>query len=248
MSDGTWCERHTDLDVESPTLIEGLPGHGMVASIAVDRITDQLGLTHHGSVHSEELPAVMTFEDGRVRDLVRVYASAETELLTLQSDVPIPADAFDALAECILSDLVDSFERGVFLAGVPTRDEDDHGRVSGIATTDALEADLREADIALAEGAGIVGGVTGALAQACYHADVPAAILIVRASPYFPDPAAAKVLIEEALEPLVDFDVETAELEEQAAEIRTGKRQIAQQLKQQQEEQAPQPQGQSMFQ
>lgn len=247
MHEGTWCERHAELDVESPTLIEGLPGHGMVASIAVDRITDQLGLKHHGSVHSEDLPAVTTFENGRIRDLVRVYGGADPPLLTLQSDVPIPAEAFDSLAECILSDLIDSFGRAVFLAGVPAGDENDHGTVSAIATTDALETDLQAADIALAEGAGIVGGVTGALAQACYHAEVPAAILIVRANPYFPDPAAAKVLIEEALEPLVDFEVATAELEEQAAEIRKGKRRIAQQLKQQQGGQVDQPHGQSMF-
>jgi uncharacterized protein len=248
MHDGTWCERHTDIAVESPTLIEGLPGHGMVASIAVDRITDQLGLQHHGSVHSETLPSVTTFEDGRVRELVRVYAGSESGLLTLQSDVPIPADAFDALAECILSDLADSFGRAVFLAGVPAGDENEHGQVSAVATTDALEADLRDADIALTDGAGVIGGVTGALAQACYHADVPAAILIVQANPYFPDPVAAKALIEEALEPLVDFEVGTAELEEQAAEIRQGKQQIAQQLKRQQGEQASQPQGRDMFQ
>jgi uncharacterized protein len=183
MNAGTWCERHADLEVASPTLIEGLPGHGMVASIAADRITDRLGLEHYGSVHSEDLPAATTFEDGRVRDLVRVYAGAEPALLTLQSDVPIPPGAFDSLAECILSDLVGSFGRAVFLAGVPAQDEDDHGRVSAIATTDALETEIRATDIALAEGAGIVGGVTGALAQACYHADVPAAVLLVRANP-----------------------------------------------------------------
>jgi len=248
MSEGTWCERHGELTVESPTLIEGLPGHGMVASIAVDRITDQLDLTHRGSVHSEDLPPVTTFQDGRVRDLVRVYAGSDPDLLTLQSDVPIPPEAFDSLGTCILKDLVDSFGRGVFLAGVPASDEEDHGEVSAVATTDELEAALTDAGIDLTEGAGIVGGVTGALAQACYHEDVPAAVLIVRANPYFPDPTAAKVLIEDALEPLVEFDIDTAELEEQAAEIRQGKQQIASQLKQQQESGGSQPQGRSMFQ
>lgn len=248
MVEGTWCESHADLTLDSPTLIEGLPGHGMVASIAVDRITDQLELEHHRSIHSDELPPVTTFESGRVRDLVRVYAGTDPELLTLQSDVPIPSGAFDSLGTCILNDLAESFGRAIFLAGVPAADEDNHGAVSGIATTDAIEADLQNAGIDLAEGAGIVGGVTGALAQACYHEDVPAAVLIVRANPYFPDPAAAKALIENALEPLVDFDIETTELEEQAAEIRAQKQQVAQQLKQQEEGGAPRPQGRSMFQ
>lgn len=248
MSEGTWCERHGELGVESPTLVEGLPGHGMVASIAVDRITDQLDLSHRGSVHSEDLPPVTTFEDGRVRDLVRVYAGADPDILTLQSDVAIPPVAFDSLGQCVLGDLVDTYERGVFLAGVPASDEDDHGEISAIATTDALESDLNDAGIQLTTGAGAVGGVTGAMAQACYHEDIPAAVLIVRANPFFPDPSAATVLIEDALEPLVEFDIDTTELEEQAAEIRRQKQQIATQLKQQQEDQAAQPQGRSMFQ
>lgn len=33
------CERFTSFDADGSTLIEGLPGHGLVASIAVDRIT-----------------------------------------------------------------------------------------------------------------------------------------------------------------------------------------------------------------
>jgi uncharacterized protein len=248
MPEGTWCERHGELGVESPTLIEGLPGHGMVASIAVDRITDQLDLAHRGSVHSDDLPPVTTFQDGRVRDLVRVYAGSDPDILTLQSDVAIPPAAFDSIGQCVLEDLVDSYGRGVFLAGVPAGDEDDHGEISAIATTDALEADLTDAGIQLAEGAGAIGGVTGALAQACYHEDIPAAVLIVRANPYFPDPSAAKVLIDDALEPLVEFDIDTTELEEQAAEIRRQKQQIATQLKQQQEDQAARPRGRSMFQ
>jgi len=39
-------ERVADIPADSPTLIEGLPGHGLVAAIAVDQITDQLGLEH----------------------------------------------------------------------------------------------------------------------------------------------------------------------------------------------------------
>ncbi|MFB6198449.1 MAG: proteasome assembly chaperone family protein, partial [Halobacteriaceae archaeon] len=35
-------ELEVEIEAESPTLIEGLPGLGMVASIAVDQITSQL--------------------------------------------------------------------------------------------------------------------------------------------------------------------------------------------------------------
>lgn len=247
-NDHTSFDRHAEIDAESPTMIEGLPGHGLVASIAVDRITSQLELDHVGSIHSEDFPPVATFNDGRVRDLVRVYAGADPGMLTLQSDLPIPSDAYDPLGTCILEDLTDAFDQAIFLAGVPATDEEEHGDVTGLATTDQLERDLHDADVTLAEGSGVVGGVTGALVHACYHGDIPAAVLVVKSNPYLPDPAAARALIENALEPLVDFDIDTTDLQEQAGEIRRQKQQIARQLKQSQETESGRSPARSMYQ
>jgi uncharacterized protein len=55
--------------------------------------------------------------------------------------------------------------------------------------------------------------------------------------PYIPDPAAARAVIEEALEPLVEFDIATQELDEQAEQIQEQKQQIALQLQQYQQQQ-----------
>jgi len=242
-------EREADVETESPTLIEGLPGLGMVASIAVDQLTSQLGLGQYGTIHSETFPPVAAFNDGRVRDTVRVYAGERPAVMTLQSDVPIPPGAVQALSQSVLTDLSAEFERAIFLAGAPAESEEQTGEVVGVATTDELESDLTEAGIALAEGSGAIGGATGALVADCYHDDVPAAVLIVRCNPYIPDPGAAQAVIENALEPLVEFDIDTTELQERAEEIRQRMDQIAQQLKQYQEGQQPkQPTGPSMYQ
>lgn len=236
----TTFERTTELQARSPTLIEGLPGLGLVAAIAVDQITKQLGLEQHGTVVSDEFPSVAAFDDGRVRDAVRVYAGADPAVMTLQSDIPIPPTAVDSLSRCVLSDLADEFERAIFLAGAPAESEDQIGEIVGVATTDDLETALADAGITLAEGSGVIGGVTGALLTDCYHGDVPAAVLVVRSNPYIPDPAAARAVVEEALEPLVEFDIDTQELLEQAEEIQAQKRQIAEQLQQYQQQQQQQ--------
>lgn len=225
-------EQLTQLTAEKPTLIEGLPGHGLVAAIATDIVTEQLGLEHHGNITSDDFPAVTTYEDGRVRDLVRVYAGEDPDIMTLQSDVALPAYAFPALSECILDDLAEEFDRAIFLAGAPASREEDLGEVVGIATHDRIEQDLKAADINLADGHGLVGGITGALTNACYQADVPAAVLIVQSNPYLPDPSAAQAVVETALEPLVDFDIDTTDLEEQADSIRQHMEQIAQHYQQ----------------
>ncbi|WP_318570584.1 proteasome assembly chaperone family protein [Salinigranum marinum] len=244
----TSFEKTTELGTESPTLIEGLPGLGLVAAIAVDQITKQLELDQHGTIVSDDFPPVAAFDEGRVRDAVRVYAGEDPAVMTLQSDVPIPPTAVDSLSRCVLHDLSEEFERAIFLAGAPAESEDEIGEVVGVATTDDLETALADAGITLADGSGVVGGVTGALLADCYHDDIPAAVLIVRSNPYIPDPAAARAVIEEALESLVEFDIDTQELREQAEEIQKQKQQIAEQLRQYQQQQDQQPAVPGMYQ
>jgi uncharacterized protein len=168
--------------------------------------------------------------------------------MTLQSDITIPPTAVDSLSECVLGDLAAEFERAIFLAGAPAESEDAIGEVVGVATTENQRTALTDAGVALAEGSGVVGGVTGALLDACYDDGVPAAVLIVRSNPFIPDPAAAHAVIEDALEPLVEFDIDTNELLEQAEEIQKQKQQIAEQLQQYQQQQDQQPAYPGMYQ
>jgi uncharacterized protein len=220
------------MDMTGATLIEGLPGLGLVASIAVDQITEQLSLEHHGNITHRSFPPVVTFESGLVRDPVRVYAGDDPPVLTLQSDLALPPQTFDPLSECVLTDLVTEFDRAIFLAGAPAESDSQRGGVMGVATGPEMRDTLVQADVTLADEPGLVGGVTGALVQACFHEGIPAAVLIVKAHPYLPDPAAAQSVIETALEPLVDFDIDTTELEKQAEEIQNRMQQIATQYQQ----------------
>lgn len=225
-------EQLRPVDAEKPTLIEGLPGHGLVAAIAVDRITAQLELAHCGNIASEEFPPVVTFDDGLVQDLVRVYAGSDPAVMTLQSDLALPQQSFEPLSKCVLEELSTEFERAIFLAGAPAESEEELGSVTGVATTEAVKADLEAAGVPVADEQGLIGGVTGALVRECYQADIPAVLLIVRSHPYLPDPRAAKSVIDTALEPLVDFEIDTTELEEQAADIQQRMRQVAEQYQQ----------------
>lgn len=226
--------RMTDLEADAPTLIEGLPGHGLVASIAVDHIANELSLSQHGVIRSEAFPPVTSFADGLVQDPVRVYAGIDPDVMTLQSDVPIPPGAFTGLGHCVLEDLAEEFDRAIFLAGALAQTEEQRGNVSGIATTEDTKADLVDVGIDVADGQGVVSGVTGTLVSACYETDVPAILLLVRATSNAPDPLAAASVIDTALEPLLGFDIKTEELRKQAEQIQEQKQQVAQQLSQMQ--------------
>lgn len=227
----TSFEQLAAIEAESPTLIEGLPGHGLVASIAVDLITEQLELDHYGSVVSEKFPPVATFEDGLVQDLVRVYAGDDPAVMTLESDLALPPAAFEPLSRCVLEELAADFGRAIFLAGAPAGSEEELGEVTGVATTPGLKEDLEAAGIVVPEEPGVVGGITGALVRECYQAEIPAALLIVRAHPRLPDPGAARSVIDNALEPLVEFEIDTTPLQERDEQIRQRMQQIAEQYR-----------------
>lgn len=242
MTDGTPTpsfEEIEPIEPTNPTLIEGLPGLGLVAAIAVDAITTQLELEYHGSITSEEFPPVVTFQDGLVQDLVRVYASTDPNVLTLQSDLALPPSAFEPLASCVIEDIAPNIERAIFVAGAPAETEEEIGSVFGIATDQSRRSELEAAGIEIHEDPGLVGGITGALVNRCHQASIPSILLIVHAHPFLPDPAAAKAVIETAIEPLVAFDIDTTSLDEQAAEIQAQKQQIAEQFEQYQRQEEP---------
>jgi len=226
----------TELEATAPTLIEGLPGVGLVASITVNLLTRQLDLEHHGNIVSDDFPSVATFQNGLVRDLVRVYGGVDPNVLTLQSDLALPPYSFEPLAKCIIGEFSTEFDRAIFIAGVPAESENRIGDIAGIGTTEAMLDDLEQVNIERATDPGIIGGTTGAIVKECYHGEVPAIVLIVRAHPFLPDPGAAQRVINEALEPLVEFSIDTSELQQEADEIQQQLQQLAQQYQQMQQE------------
>ncbi len=250
MADATFTQV-SDADTTGSTLIEGLPGHGLVAAIAVDQITTQLGLKHYGTINAEAFPPVTTFQDGLVHDLVRVYAGADPAVLTLQSDLALPQNAIEPLSGCVVSELAERFDEAIFIAGAPAQSEDDLGTVQGIGTVPTVRDELEAAGVTVPDEHGLVGGITGGLVRECYREEIPAALLIVQSYPHIPDPRAAKAVIDKALSPLVEFEVDTTELAEQADEIQSRLQQIAaqhQRMQQEQQEQQTQSTIPGMFQ
>lgn len=232
-------ERSVELSAESPTLLVGMPENGVVGSIAINQITKQLDLVQKGNIVSESFPSVTTFGEGYVRDLVRVYAGTEPPIVIPQCDIALFGDAVADLAACIVHDLAADYERAIVLAGVPAQTEEEVGEVTCIVTDDAAIQEVEAAGVPLDSSNGFLSGTSGAVVNDCYHADIPTIALIVKAHPFLPDPEAAGAVIEKALEPLVDFEIDTRTLKEEADHIREQMEQVAQHFKQLQQGSEP---------
>jgi len=219
-----------DIELDAPTLVEGLPGVGLVGKLAADHLVDALEMVHYGTARCDGLPeiAVYSEDDPAVRSPVRLYADTDHDLLVLQSDAPVSPEAAESFAGCIVDWFHERDVTPVFLSGMPSEREDDPS-LYGIATGDGATL-LSEAGIGAPTESGAITGPTGALVHEAQRSGLTSVGLVVEADPQFPDPEAASALLSAGIGPLAGVDVDTGTLAEQAQEIRRTKAQLAQQM------------------
>lgn len=219
-----------DIELDDPVLVEGLPGLGLVGKIAVDHLVDAFEMPHYASCHCKGLPEVAVYDaDGHgVEPPVRIHADEERNLLVLQSDIPISPSAAEEFAGCVTGWFAEVDALPLFVTGAQ-RNSQETTDVFGIATGDAGSR-LDELDVQTPSERGVVSGPTGALLYQAGMNDLDSLGFIVEASPQFPDPAAAKALLERAIEPIAGIDVDTEALVERAQEISEAKEKLAQRM------------------
>lgn len=239
-----------DIELDAPTLVEGLPGLGLVGKIATDHLIEQFDMTYYAAVDCEGIPQIAVYEGGD-RDLlppVRFYADEERDLLALRSDVPISSEAAPQFARCVTS-WVDSHDAtALYLSGLPHQKQaGEVPELYGTATGDFGEL-LDEHDIGSPSETGAISGPTGALLHRASRSGVGAIGLIVESDPRFPDPEAARILLKDAIDPIAGIDVNTDDLVESAEEIREQKEQFAQRMQETEEAESSQAKPLRMFQ
>ncbi|AXG07356.1 proteasome assembly chaperone family protein [Haloplanus rubicundus] len=221
-----------DVAFDEPTLVEGLPGVGLVGKLAADHLVETFDMVHYANVHCEGLPPVTTYATGD-RELatpVRLYADAARDLLVLQSDVPVSPGAALEFADCLGGWSVDAEVTALYLSGIGReREEGATPALYGVGTGDGGER-LGAVDIDPPTEPGLITGPTGALLNHALHTDATAMGLVVEATPQFPDPEAAAHLLDAGIGPLLDAEIPVAELTEHAAEIRQAKRRLAERM------------------
>jgi uncharacterized protein len=226
-----------DIELDSPTLVEGLPGVGLVGKIAADHLVSQLDMEYYAACHCDGLPEAAVYREGRAdfEPPVRIYADAEHDILVLQSDVPVSPATADEFGSCVTGWLLDNDVTALYLSGLPTDEKGAVPSLYGVGTGGARDL-LAEHDIDAPSEDGLVSGPTGALLYHAYQQDLPALGLVVQASANFPDPEASRVLLTNAIEPITGAEVGTEALVEQAEQIRQARQQLAKQMQQAKDE------------
>ena len=232
-------------DMDSPVLIEGLPGVGHVGKLAAEHLLEEFETTLVARLYSEHFPPQVTVEDGRTQlaclefhavDLSSPLpnesddeqqsdndAASETEsdLLVLTGDHQAQNPAGHYQLTSTILDIAEEYgvERIFTLGGVPTGELIDEYDVIGAASSDALIEELDEVvEFREDEPAGGIVGVSGLLLGLGERRELQAACLMGETSGYLVDPKSARAVLE-VLQELIDFDVGYDSLEDRAEEM-----------------------------
>lgn len=227
-----------DVSLSEPTLIEGLPGVGLVGKIAADHAVEEFKMTHYANVHCDGVPRVAVYQEGdaTLRSPVRLYADEERNLLVLQSDVPVRPSSAAELADCLSTWFDDESILPVFLSGIPREKQaDDVPELYGVGVGEGAQM-LEDASIGEPKETGLVSGPTGALLNDAVERERTAVGLVVESDPQFPDPAAARVVLAKGIEPLTGVEIPSDDLVDHAEDIREAKERLAKRMQNADEE------------
>lgn len=223
-------EVHDDRSLESPVLVEGLPGVGLVGKIATDHLVETFDMSYYAACRCEGLPDVAVYHEGdpTVEPPVRIYADHDRYLLAIQSDVPVsPSDATE-FAACLSGWIDEQDALPLYLSGLPA-EKDGPPDLHGIATGQADDL-LEEHDISAPPQSGLISGPTGNLLLRAEQDGLDGLGFVVESNAQFPDPEAARTLLVDAISPVAGIEIDTQKLVDQAEEIAQARQQLAQQM------------------
>lgn len=214
---------------ENGAVLMGFPGSGLVGTIALQYMVDQLEFEQIGSMNSRYFPPLAMMNKGLINDPVRVYAK-KTEAYTLSAivaDIPIAPPICYEIASAIMEWLAPFRPKEVLtIAGIVTNEPEK--RVFGVATTpDALQ---RIQDHTLVLPIGSISGIASSILTECKSRNIHGVGLLGE-TVNAPDPRASAATIE-VLNRMYNLALDIQPLIEQAVEIEQTMGKLAEEVQQ----------------
>src|SRR5215469_10024418 len=252
--------------LNSPILIAGFPGAGLVGSISTSYIINRLHMNQIACVESEFIVPGVIYAEGKLRHPFRFYSNERGDVCVLVCEAPVMIQGMysvlDAVSKWVLRNNVREVLvlDGIAVEGLPT------SRTPIILSSDGREADAanlihdyngdvtKKAEANVVDNAGsiypttaFVGGMAGGVLSSCLSNSIPSKAILIYAARGIPDPEGAAILIE-SLGKITDnasLKIDTSELRKQGAALKTRMEKIIQSLVQQQQQQQGQQEVQS---
>ena len=251
--------------LHSPILIAGFPEAGLVGSISTSYIIDKLHMNQIACVESEFIVPGVIYAQGKLRHPFRLYSNETGDVCVLVCEAPIIIQGMYSVLDTVVKwALHNKVKEVLVLDGIAVDGLPDSKRTPIILSSDGREADaanlIHENDIEIknkeqkvAENGSVypttafVGGMAGGILSSCLSNSIASKAILIYAARGMPDPDGAAILIE-SLSKITENEslkIDTHELREQGASLRSRMEKIIQSYAGQQQQEGQQEQGQT---
>ena len=251
--------------LNSPTLIAGFPGAGLVGSISTSYIINKLHMNQIACVESEFIVPGVIYAEGKLRHPFRLYSNERGDVCVLVCEAPIIIQGMYSVLDTVMKwALNNKVKEVIVLDGIAVEGLPDPKRTPIMLSSDGTKADAanliqdnnkinitnrgeeKKGDQdAIYQTTAFIGGISGGLLSSCLSNGIASKALIISAARGIPDPEGAAILIESLAE-VIDKEnliIDTQQLRQQGASLKKRMEKIIQSFVEQQQQQ--QQQGQS---
>jgi uncharacterized protein len=249
--------------LDSPILIAGFPGPGLVGSISTSYIINRLHMEQIACVESEFIVPGVIYAEGKLRHPFRLYSNEEGSVCVLVCEAPIMIQGMHSVLDTVTKwALNNNVKQVMVLDGIAVEGIPNLKRTPIIMSSDGEVADAasliqdiegepynKEAQADYDSEQNIypttayIGGLAGGLLSSCLSNGLASKALFISSTRGIPDPEGAAILLE-SLDKITDnksLEIDTKHLRKQGAALRTRMEKIIQSLRSQQQQ--PQEEG-----
>jgi uncharacterized protein len=266
--------------LNSPILIAGFPGPGLIGSISTSYIINKLHMSQIACVESEFIVPGVIYVGGKLRHPFRLYANKEGNVCVIVCEAPIMIEGMYSVLETVIKWAINNKVKEVIgLEGIPVegpvpdakripmilasngeaadsadliRNDNEINRIRdkkeepGDMTAAAKTEDDNDAHDSYPNTA-FIGGITGGLLSSCLSNGIACKALLLPTTTGIPDPEGAAIIIE-SISKNADNEmlktIDTRHLREKGANIKRRMEEILRSVREQQQLQQLQQQGQ----
>lgn len=186
--------------LDRPVLVAGFPDSGMIGSVSVNHIIEQLKMHQIASIESQHVMPAAIFIGKRFRHPFRVYANDSGTVCTLICEVPVSARGISSIINTIFDWSANAGVREIIVVGgiLPTNFSPPYlvERKPLILQNEVAEnKHAEQAEMVVPDDAVIVG-LAGSLLSLCAARDLKCTALMIPTMSEAPDPEGAAIVLE----------------------------------------------------
>jgi uncharacterized protein len=245
------------IKLDSPILIAGFPGPGLVGSISTSYIINRLHMEQIACVESEFIVPGVIYAEGKLRHPFRLYSNEEGNVCVLVCEAPIMIQGMHSVLDTVTKwALNNKVKQVMVLDGIAAEGIPNLKRTPIIMSSDGEVADAAsliqdieepkdkealagyDSERNIYPTTAYIGGLAGGLLSSCLSNGLASKALFISSTRGIPDPEGAAILLE-SIDQITDnksLEIDTQHLRKQGVALRARMEKIIQSLRGQQQQ------------